>query len=316
MRNRNNNLDVLRGLAVLFVVFMHIKFPGVFGAVCSDLGNLCNALFFLLSGYFALNNSQEKVIKKAIKCLMFTLGTYFGYVMIYSCGPKDFVFNLVYYLPRLIIANVAFCSNMWFAVALVYCYLIYSLIGEMKYRYILLGLLVFYVINPASMGIYRNIFSTITYGIPLFFLGNYIAQKRKDNNFSPGNNIIWISLLVGLILNFSDVIDADKFYSVNMLGGVVYALACFLWAVYAPSINVENKIIKLLVVIGRKFYLWFYVFQYFTIEFVKSTFEKIQFEYVDYLLPFIVIILLFIESVVIDVIIQNAPKVYKYLKDA
>ena len=315
--SRNTNLDIVRGLAVIFVVFIHIKFPGTVGAICSDLGGLCNALFFLLSGYFVLNNSNEKVIKKAIKCVWLVLGTYVGYVSIYSCGPKDLVFNLAYYFPRLIIANVAFAGNMWFAVALVYCYLIYSLVGKMKYRHILVSLLVFYVIVPVSIGIYRPIFSTITYGIPLFFLGNYIAEKKKYNTFYTNNMIVLGVGVLGLLLSFSDVIDEVGLYSVHMIGSVVYAVSCFLWAILAPNVNTDSKIIKLLIVIGRKYYLWFYVFQYFTIEFVKAIFEKnTLFENIDYLLPLIVIALLFVESVIIDIIIKDIPKVYKYLKDA
>ncbi len=130
-KQRNSNLDIARGCAVIFVVFIHIRFPEQLGVIRSDLGGLCNALFFLISGYFVLHNMQKKVLHKALKSFMLALISYLLYAVIYREG----IVAVVQGLPNIIIGNVNRCGNLWFAIALVYCYIIYYFVRNANIKY-------------------------------------------------------------------------------------------------------------------------------------------------------------------------------------
>ncbi len=52
-RVRNSCLDWIKGIACVFVVFMHCEFPGRLGTVVQCISRFCVPFFFMVSGYFA-----------------------------------------------------------------------------------------------------------------------------------------------------------------------------------------------------------------------------------------------------------------------
>ena len=48
----NYCLDFVKGLACIFVVFMHCEFPGLLGTAVQAISRFCVPLFFMVSGYF------------------------------------------------------------------------------------------------------------------------------------------------------------------------------------------------------------------------------------------------------------------------
>ena len=51
-RQYNYCLDFLKGIACMFVVFMHCEFPGVMGVAVQAISRFCVPFFFMVSGYF------------------------------------------------------------------------------------------------------------------------------------------------------------------------------------------------------------------------------------------------------------------------
>ena len=53
MKEENRLLNVLKGIACLLVVFIHVPFPGVFGRNIAKIGDVAVPFFFLISGWYA-----------------------------------------------------------------------------------------------------------------------------------------------------------------------------------------------------------------------------------------------------------------------
>ena len=48
----NYCLDFLKGIACMFVVYMHCEFPGITGVAVQAISRFCVPFFFMVSGYF------------------------------------------------------------------------------------------------------------------------------------------------------------------------------------------------------------------------------------------------------------------------
>ena len=54
----NYCLDFMKGIACLFVVWMHCEFPGKTGVIVQAISRFCVPFFFMVSGYFCVNMSK------------------------------------------------------------------------------------------------------------------------------------------------------------------------------------------------------------------------------------------------------------------
>lgn len=54
----NYCLDVLKGIACIFVVFMHCEFPGLLGTAVQCVSRFCVPFFFMVSGYYYFHDEQ------------------------------------------------------------------------------------------------------------------------------------------------------------------------------------------------------------------------------------------------------------------
>ena len=45
-------IDFLKGIACIFVVFMHCEFPGLMGIAVQAISRFCVPFFFMVSGYY------------------------------------------------------------------------------------------------------------------------------------------------------------------------------------------------------------------------------------------------------------------------
>lgn len=287
--SRNICLDFVRGLAVVFVVFIHIRFPGVLGTIAADFGCLCNALFFLLSGYFAYNNSENKLLRKAIRCFAICFVTYLCYSLCYG----DSIVDVILDIPNIVLANIAHCGNMWFAIALSYVYCFYIILRKYKYNYLIVVLLlaISFMFGGICPPRFYNIFQSFTYGLPLFILGSHIAE-HKSKLFDIGEKWLIISG-IGLVLNFSNVIG-EELQEIHTIGSIIYSTGIFLWAITSKKQMNANSI---LVKIGEKYFLWFFVLQYLTINLVRNfVYHFMDRRSADWFLPFVVIVCLYFES--------------------
>ena len=58
----NYCMDFLKGLACIFVVFIHVKFPGDFGQAVQAIARFAVPFFFMVSGYYYFRPDYQGVI--------------------------------------------------------------------------------------------------------------------------------------------------------------------------------------------------------------------------------------------------------------
>lgn len=63
----NYCLDFLKGIACMFVVFMHCEFPGITGIAVQAISRFCVPFFFMVSGYFCFRPLvQQSDVQNAV----------------------------------------------------------------------------------------------------------------------------------------------------------------------------------------------------------------------------------------------------------
>ncbi len=137
-------------------------------------------------------------------------------------------------IPKIFLADVMWCGNLWFAMGFMYCYIIYYFIGDTKYQFVVIAILAFYIIINSYPKQFNNIINTLIYGVPVFFIGNYIAWKKENEGLVLKPQILVIGVLAGLLLNFVNIIDGRIASLIHRIGCVIYATCAFLWAIFPP----------------------------------------------------------------------------------
>ena len=111
MQNKNMLLNYIKGCGCIGVVFIHFMFPGAFGYTLMKISQFAVPVFFMISGFYAYNNTSEKLHKKLIRILRITLFS----IMLYFCFTCCFEFlkqNLFTYTIQLL--NPGLWINMVF----------------------------------------------------------------------------------------------------------------------------------------------------------------------------------------------------------
>ena len=226
----NYCLDFIKGLACMFVVFMHCEFPGIMGVAVQAISRFCVPFFFMVSGYFCFRPYIQVSSSKSILILnggykSSSIGKKVAHIAKITLCASLFYLAFVLFLQLLfhnqdfsiskgsIIgwvlfnAPVVIAGQYWFLFALLYAYIFYWILGKLgllRYAYILAALLfVVYIVlaqgaHLAGHGmpnmIYRN---WLVEAFPYFMLGHWIHEHQEKINVS---NKTLITIIVATTL--------------------------------------------------------------------------------------------------------------------
>ena len=218
-RTRNSSMDVLKGIAALFVIWIHEQFPGIFGQVVNQLGAFAVPVFFMVSGFFSFRATREKLgrsIRHILTLIAITYGLNLLRILIFN-GTAAVIDALIdAFSPKTLVLwgvlNITPISGVaWFLFALLYCYLLHWLFlkqMEDDRVYLLIPLcimagLVVQVLLP-SVGTNNAWFR----GIPCYLTGRLFRQNRERLGKSSGAGL-WIMAALGLGSLILSVFTAD-----------------------------------------------------------------------------------------------------------
>lgn len=276
-RKRNYSLDFLKGIAAIFVVFIHAVFPNAFGKYIAEIGCFAVPVFFLTSGYFNASASREKT-KKSIKHIVSLIAiTYFLNVLRIFVVNGFSIINTLVYLQNIVvdIKNIA----MWlllnvtrisgvarFLFALLYCYILrYFFYNIFEKRIIYLVMLLGFAGGIAVklifplLGIGFNGVNNVWFkGLPFFLCGRLLREKR---DFFTGMK--YTSILVGTAL-IGYMLISVGFYANNGLGyiGMVFlSISLFILCIVYPGNELvkENKLWSLICQMGSTYSFFIYI---------------------------------------------------------
>lgn len=261
----NYCLDFLKGIACMFVVFMHCEFPGITGVAVQAISRFCVPFFFMVSGYFCfrplvqqsesqhamiLNKESNSLVirKKVIHIAKITLYAslfYLAFVLLQQLLfqnqnftiPKKALFNwVVFNVPRVI------AGQYWFLFALLYAYLLYGIMERFNLRkisYILAGVMfVVYVVMAQGMHLagikipnhfYRN---WLIEAFPYFMLGHWIHENQEKINIT--NRSLVTIIIVTTLLCWVERWIMGRDFGVNIVT-IPQVFALFVYGVKNPN---------------------------------------------------------------------------------
>lgn len=312
----NYCLDFVKGLACIFVVFMHCEFPGLLGTAVQAISRFCVPLFFMVSGYFCFKSDmliegrKSLNIKKKVNhvltiticaCIFYTLfkivmalaGTDVGWAI----SKWDILNWIIFNQPAW--AGVA--GQYWFLFALLYAYIFYGILirlGWLRQAYWLAGtMFVVYIVMAQGMHLathhvpnmfYRN---WLVEGFAYFMLGHWIHHHQ--DKLKLDNEFLLAIVIVSTLLCWVERYLMGRDFGVNIVT-IPQVFCMFLYAVNNPTLY-KGAIQE----IGKRYSMFVYIIHPAVWHGLESFYAKMGFsEYMPalYALPIIVVILTLVVS--------------------
>lgn len=256
---RNQTMEVCKLIAAIFVVFLHVQFPGMAGGMIACVSRFAVPMFFAFSGYFSLGVSRQKLARRMGNILLLEAAGIGLNVLWQAFLTLRFGGSLWEYLRWLLgapetwkawlLLNVdPFQGPLWYLSAMAYCYgILWLYTGKKQEKSpaalywlgaLLLGLH-FLLSKGGRLGIcvdfrmYRNAW---LFGLPMFFMGMFLRQYRRQIleklRLKGGRLALLIPVGLGLSLLEWRVLPAGEMY----LGTVLTAAAIVLWSAECPAV--------------------------------------------------------------------------------
>ena len=265
-KSRNMSLDVLKYIASYFVIFIHFMFSGVAGDIVEALSRFAVPVFFMVSGYFAYNNSAEKLIskmKKIIKIYIWGAAIYIcfrGILILCDAGIKATGWYFIsyfnpYFILKFIVFNLPRSSeHLWFLAALIYVYGLQYFVVRWKVKDLIylwagIALLVIHLmlgVGLSAFGIVVPIYMVRNFllmGYPLFCIGMLIRKKEDLAHKLITYKRAVILIVIGLVETVISYFFSGK--NELFIGSVLVAVALFIIAIKTRDREINGKLIKL-----------------------------------------------------------------------
>lgn len=233
---RNSNIELLRIIAIILVVFSHFCYHGAghilpnmefginrFILEAFTLGNIGIVLFMLITGYFLIDSNKlniEKILKLILQVLFYSVLIYIMLVLLNfeSFSIKNMIHSL---LP------ITY-KGYWFFTAYIILYLFHPYINKFlnglkrkEYlNYIILMFAIFSVLATITRSNYYG--SELILFLMFYSIGGYL-NKYKDNKFKNCNNKVMLISIITIILSII-FIDLLREYKIINLTNSIYLL--------------------------------------------------------------------------------------------
>ena len=261
----NSCLDFLKGIACMFVVFMHCEFPGIIGIAVQAISRFCVPFFFMVSGYFCFRplmqladsknvavvngGGNSLVIKKkaqhiAIIALYASL-FYIAFALLQQAlfHNQDFSVSKVKVAYWLVLNKpFVIAGHLWFLFALLYVYIFYGLLERFNLRKFAYNMaaVMFVVYICLAQGahlagcqvpnpIYRN---WLVEAFPFFMLGHWIHENQDRINIS--NKALIAIIVVSTLLCLVERWFMGRDFGVNIVT-IPQVFALFVYGVKNPT---------------------------------------------------------------------------------
>ena len=239
---RNRSMECAKLVAAVFVVFLHVPFPGEIGGLVCCLSRFAVPLFFAISGYFSYQTQPKKLVKRLchiltlelLGILLQILWRCFQAVLLGGSIP-DVLLSLIPtgdMMKRWMLFHVdPFSGHLWYLSAMVSCYGVLWLYTLLWYKkrssygplYAVSGILLvlFFCLSEFSGGLgihvdyilYRNAW---LFGLPMFSMGLFLRNYQPRLSAAGGK--LLLLMLAGTALS---IVEWRHLGGWEMYGGTV-----------------------------------------------------------------------------------------------
>ena len=268
---RNKTIDQSRLFAAFLVVVIHAPLPGVIGVAVESVARLAVPFFFMLSGYFAFGKdkaSLKRQISKIFNLFLFAIAINFAgdfLVSLYKGNTFALLaerFSVSSILKMIVFNNGPLLGHIWFLLALVYVYVIYSSMYSKSRTFVRLAVCLFLL---ATLFVLREILRAIgvsdisfyirnflVNGIPFFLLGTLAAEyKERLAKIKP---YVWF--ILGAVGALASIAERLVLGSCDMYFGTPLLACSFFVASIMDILPCNNR----LAMLGQKYSRDIYVF--------------------------------------------------------
>ena len=299
---RNTTLDLLKGIACIGVVFIHVPFPGIFGIAVTAVSRMFVALFFIISGYYLWVGDEKKTldklpkkIKRTLKLTATSFLVYFlweSFVRLKGGGYQkvirwyaDDVFSIKTVIGTLFFSYDSIVGHLWFLLALLGGYILfyYMLKSHIRLNWIsaILILEIHIILMSIShiydlgwnMAFFRNVWF---YGMPFLIIG-YSIRLYEIKLLSYLTRVRLIAMfLLGLFMILCERFVIGKLQIFN--GSIIAIFAMVMLALKYPDLSPKNG----LAVIGNKYSTDIYIYHWIILEIVIKSKKILQIECIEF----------------------------------
>ena len=274
-RKTNKSLNFLKGIACFGVVLLHVPFPGVVGKLLYGFARFAVPFFFMISGYYAYDDSFDSIKHKMPKKIRHITGYLLFAEIIYLIWHSteryylDGIYGLIEWIEEAVtfqnfIRLLAFQTTIigdvsWFLLALILCYSSVYIVAKYKLWKQITYLSWLLILCNVFIGEILPFFDcTIEWwynsnfwvlGLPFFYIGASI--KRNDSKLSDKNVLLMLLGGMAMVLLERMFTSASQFF----LGNYFMSYALFNFAVKYP----ENLTGSILGTIGEKYAFGVYI---------------------------------------------------------
>ncbi|MBR6950001.1 MAG: acyltransferase family protein [Bacilli bacterium] len=331
---RNSNIELLRILAIIMIIFHHFSFHGgysinslsffstVWLQFIGSCGKISVNLFILISGYFLINSKSVKINKflKLIFQILFYLIVILAFCLLFKIIPIN-TFDLKNYLLKY--------NDWWFARSYLALYLIHPYVSlflnslsKEKYRNLLIFSFIFLSIIPTITNIKFDEGNLIWF-IFIYSLGGYISKYPIKNDWTSIKYFIYslilllISFIFVIIYDYNNygasdfTLKINDFFRIDKL--VVLLISLFIFLGFLNLKIKNNKYINIIAscsfgiyLIHDSIYIRNYIWK-------NLFFKPLYFSRLLYLIPYsiVVVLIVFIVCCIIELIrIYLVEKLY------
>jgi len=264
---RNNNIDALKFICSLMVIFIHSEYTGV--KIYENIAALCRIavpIFFIISGFFyrrIIDNEKDlKQIKKIIALIISYSIVYYGLNCLLQGYDIFEYFNTfdLKTLIKLLLFNVnPLNAALWYLNAYLYVLIIAYIVKKLGLLDLTSKICPFILIITISICEFPTIFfgkvyanyiyrNFIFFGLPFFFIGYLIRQNKEKLMNLKSTNIWFISVLCIICLFESNIVNS----LFSDVGTDLYISTIFLSFYTFLYFLRLNDISNLLCYLGRK----------------------------------------------------------------
>lgn len=306
---KNQSINLMKGIACIFVVFIHCQFPTKIGELIVALGRFAVPFFALITGYFSDFDDKQKSIQIArkrlngiVKLTILSSGicVFLNVVVSYIQGENWILpyLNLKTLIVFLVFNRASFLSSsMWYLFGLIYVYILW--ISALKWNkekylffwspFLLLANLLMTEILKLPWYISGNFLFTL---LPFFLIGNRIHSKNVKYT-----NKVFIGIIVANIL----LLMENAFWGESFLYIDSIIIAIF-WLIVVKNDFIINtdiyKFCKGFCYLGEKLSMPIFVVHCGVMSIILAIIEKYSIAISEWALPFIVLFFSIVLSII------------------
>lgn len=302
-KKRNDMIDAGKTLACLAVMLIHCVFPGKTGVLLRTLSKFAVPFFFAISGYYNKGSITRKIKHMGYLCVISEIFylVFDGVCMVFKetdMSAELFgggTHRLLTAILRNIVFNTPFTSpHLWFLYALLYCYLLSTVLRRMNDKTKLLlsfALITTFTVTSEFSGILGinnrlnfelstgEIIGSYIYNLfifrayPFFVLGELFRKhEKKSIRFFTGRKLVYCAALGIVLASLERLIFMEsQFY----VGTYLFTIAMFVFCIKFNGRIFCGDVWKRIVQFGKESSVYVYIIHIAIYDLIRYIFSLI-----------------------------------------